>query len=229
MLKYSVPAHYATPVFVIPDEATAARYREWDGGYPEAKLIEWVKQRFSSQNGAFVDVGANCGLWTVNLARSFRRVYAFEPNLETFCRLAASVALSLVDPSRITLKNFALGAEGGFAKLRTTGSDAFDASIVQHGADVPGFDVEVERLSDVLFDTDVALVKIDVEGFEYEVLSGAERFLRAAGLPPILFESWVEKRGQRPFEDTKALLEGYGYEVNPVDWPEEYLATRRKA
>lgn len=227
MLKFVNPRH-PDLVFVVPDGAAAARYEAWDGGHPEAALIGWAKHQFADPNGAFVDIGANCGLWTLHMCDAFRHVYAFEPNLDTFSRCAASVALSNVQRENISLFNVALGARDGSATLRAVGTDAFDASFVQYGSDVAGVDVPVRRLSDVLHDMKIALVKIDVEGYEYEVLQGAEQFLRAASLPPILFESWVAQRGQHPFDDTRALLEGYGYEINNVSWPEEYLAVRKR-
>lgn len=225
MIKFINP-RFPDFVFVLPDEASAERYREWTGGHPKAELIEWAKKTFASETGAFVDIGANCGLWTVHLSESFRHVYAFEPNPDTFSRLVAGLILSDVS-ERVTRLNVALGQHSGIAILRTKGSDAFDASMIQYGAETPGVEVPMNRLSNTLSDRFVALVKIDVEGYEYEVLQGAEEFLRNAGLPPILFESWDANRGQRPFEDTRALLESYGYDVRPISWPEEYLATRR--
>lgn len=223
MLKFTNPL-YPDKIFVLPDQGSANRYDEWGGGHPEALLMAWAKSEFADHDGAFVDIGANCGLWTVHMADAFRHVYAFEPNLDTFARCAASLSLSNV--KNATLFDFALGAKSGVEVLRSVGSDAFDASFVQY-TDVAGVGVVVRRLSDVLNDTHIALVKIDVEGYEYEVLRGAEEFLRAASLPPILFESWDGARGQRPFEDTRTLLESYGYAVVPVNWPEEYLAVRR--
>jgi FkbM family methyltransferase len=35
-----------------------------------------------------------------------------------------------------------------------------------------------------------AFIKLDVEGFESEVIAGARAFLEANGFPPILFEEW---------------------------------------
>lgn len=226
MIKFVNP-RFSDLVFVLSDEGAADRYRAWNGGHPEVELIEWARETFADEGGAFVDIGANCGLWTLRMASAFRRVYAFEPKLDTFARLAAGAALSNVPRQSITMLNLALGGETGTATLRSVGSDAFDASVVQYGDEVSGSVVPVQRLSDTLFDERIALVKIDVEGYEFEVLRGAERFLRAAGLPPILFEAWDAERGQRPLADVRALLESYGYNIEKINWPEEYLAVRR--
>ena len=53
----------------------------------------------------------------------------------------------------------------------------------------------------------IDLIKIDVEGFEYQVLSGAKKTL-AKYNPVIIIESFANK-----FEQVNSLLNSYGYKM----------------
>jgi FkbM family methyltransferase len=136
-----------------------------------------------------VDVGANIGQFSLLSTVLFpnARIYAFEPlpvAADRFARLFAG-------DDRVRLHRAALGPERGTATLHVSARD--DSSSLLPISDVqrsvfPGTQevatrtVPVGPLSDFLAPTELtapALLKIDVQGFELEVLRGAETLLGA--------------------------------------------------
>lgn len=131
-----------------------------------------------------VDVGANVGSVAGQLCPRVGRdglVWAVEPlprNVERLRALAEANGLH-----QLEVLPYALGARRGMATIRLGGEGAsgyssFTASWICNGS----LDVPTERLDDLTAAVDherpLRLVKLDVEGFEREVLAGAEATLR---------------------------------------------------
>lgn len=112
-----------------------------------------------------IDVGAHVGLWSMQLAKKFAVVHAFEP-------VAAyrECFLHNVDAKGVLLYPFALGAEQGRVSMKIPtlngGLDTGGTHVV------PGNDVELKTLDEFDFHN-VDFIKIDCEGFEEAVIKGA--------------------------------------------------------
>lgn len=140
----------------------------------ERELLEELRGRLLSP-GIVIDVGANIGNHSLYFAQVLgRKVMAFEPNDQAFSILKENIAVNdlerLVQPFKM-----ALGNERGEGRsvLPENGNLGMARFEMGQGGDIP-----CDRLDDLLQDgTDVALLKIDVEGAEVEVLAGAERLL----------------------------------------------------
>lgn len=126
-------------------------------------------------NGTVVDVGANIGFITVRAARTASRVIAIEPHPMRFRYLERNVALNGLN--NVTCLNCALGAAEGELVLYdvdpTLGPRPLDVSVTPgrgkcHRVPLRTLDSLVEEAE---------LVKIDVEGYEAEVLLGASKLL----------------------------------------------------
>jgi len=140
-----------------------------------------------------VDAGANIGAFTVPLSRVARRVVAFEPQRLVFQMLCANLALNartnvLAMPAALaaepgTMMRMAVldpkrrGNFGGTVGRIESGAEAgTDTAGGQDKAARPevGDPVHAMALDDLGL-TGVALIKIDVEGMERDVLLGAGR------------------------------------------------------
>lgn len=131
---------------------------------------------FLRAGDGFVDVGANVGVYSL-LACSIPgvEVLALEPSTAAFDRIRENVALNHLE-DRVTLKKVALGRSHGRAKL-TLDFDAMN-SLVEDESVQAAEPVAVTTLDGVVDGIGmVALVKIDVEGWETEVLEGAVQCL----------------------------------------------------
>jgi FkbM family methyltransferase len=141
-----------------------------------------------------IDVGANVGHYTLRMADivgEAGRVVAFEPIPDTFKLLCANVRRP-----NVTLINAAASAGGAMARMSVPGGNAYRAAI---GAG----DIQVLCLSidELHLPGRIALLKIDAEGHDAEVLKGAERTI-ARDRPTLIVESgalegWLTERGYR--------------------------------
>jgi FkbM family methyltransferase len=121
-----------------------------------------------------VDVGANCGLYTRELARLSRQVYAFEPSHDMATLLRRTSA------ANVAIHEIALSDRDGDAELFVPQSEdglvhglaSLEPQIRTPGKRIVSSQVPMARL-DTVVDENVAFVKIDVEGHELNVLNGA--------------------------------------------------------
>lgn len=134
----------------------------------------------------FCDVGANVGSYTV-LASAVvgARSLTFEPIPSTFARLMDNIHVNRI-ATLVKPMNIGLGSESGTLQF-TTGQDAVNR-VLFDGEDCLGsISVEVSKLDDVVQDTP-SVIKIDVEGFESQVLAGAQGTLKDSRLLAVLVE-----------------------------------------
>jgi FkbM family methyltransferase len=132
-----------------------------------------------------VDVGANVGSYSLLAAAECgARVLAFEPVPATYDWLQQNIAVNQLQQN-IAAFNMALGAMEGTATMTST----LDAQ--NHITSQPGqhtISVPVQRLDDRLQGEVPALIKIDVEGAEDQVLAGAVKTIADPRLQGLIIE-----------------------------------------
>jgi FkbM family methyltransferase len=165
-----------------------------------------------------LDVGANLGLYTVLFARLVGvtgRVIAFEPDPSLFALLQRNTALN--NCSNVTTHNLALGSRNDHAVLRKTIFNSGDNTLgsdnkCRFRREVPIDVVALDEFSPALR---VDLVKIDVQGWEFEVLLGMDRVLAACPHARIYFELWPDglDRAKRTPAEMAGWLRSRGYRI----------------
>ncbi|MDN3358953.1 FkbM family methyltransferase [Actinomadura sp. DC4] len=165
----------------------------YDSAYPHdglARHIVWTDMRdweattqpvlfdLARQAEVFVDVGAYSGIYTVLacVANPRLRAVAVEPNPSKLPQLRSNVTANGIT-DRVTIIGKALSARAGTARLAIPGDDS-TASLRGRRAGDRAVDVDVTTGDVVLDGLRVGLVKIDVEGFESDVVKGMARVLR---------------------------------------------------
>ena len=185
-------------------------------------------RRYSDRNKIAVDLGANVGAHTMVLQTLFAEVHSFEMQAPVFELLRRNVRANHAQ-SRVRLHNVALGrAEGGTGHYcDSTGSarniggvSARLSTRVPHrkGCYKLRFTTLDRALSRV--NGSIALMKVDVEGFEENVLLGARSIL-ARHRPILMFESF-----HLPINLTN-MLESLRYDTRLARYPEDYIAIPR--
>ena len=135
----------------------------------------------------FVDIGANVGTYTV-LASAVcgARVISFEPVPLSFERLQANVAVNN-RASRVETRKLAIARERGTLRM-TIDHDAMNHVIRSSDAAANQIDVPALSLTEALGNAKPFLMKIDVEGFEHEVLAGGLPVLQETSLAALIVE-----------------------------------------
>lgn len=153
-------------------------------------LMEFEEMSFAlhflRRGDLFFDVGANVGTYCVLAsAVCHARTLAIEPNPATQAALERNVGLNGI-ADRVRIAKVAAGAGAGSTSI-TTSLDSLN-HVAEAGETSPTITVPVETL-DNLAGADVPiLMKIDVEGFEAEVLAGARRLLADPRLMAVIIE-----------------------------------------
>jgi FkbM family methyltransferase len=140
---------------------------------------------FLRPNDKFFDIGANIGSYTL-LASAEVGAHStcFEPVPSTYQSLINNIALNNIE--HITQPhNIGLGKENGNIKF-TQGLDTVNHVATE--GEMNTIDVPVKKLDDITIGNMPLLIKIDVEGFETEVLNGAENTLQDPQLKAIIIE-----------------------------------------
>lgn len=147
------------------------------GKNPQEEEVLLIR-RYIDSGSTFIDVGANIGTIAIPVAKTVHKVIAFEPVKENYELLEENIRLNRL--TNIEVHTVALGKERGTINL--VAQDDKDASTysVREGGDI-----SVIQLDSILTSAD--FIKIDVEGYELEVLQGAKETLRQSK-PSILFE-----------------------------------------
>lgn len=127
-----------------------------------------------------IDVGANVGSFTSDLIAYFPRIrsHCFEPNPEVF-----EVLSNNLSHTRTILNNSALGARRGSAELTLGVSSEYSSLVPSEklmGESTGNYKVRVDTLQDYIESKQIQkvdLLKVDVEGFEIQVLEGVRNRL----------------------------------------------------
>lgn len=135
----------------------------------------------------FVDVGANVGAYTILASvNSGARVVSFEPIPQTFRNLRRNVLVNDV-VHQVELINRAAANEIKTVHF-TTNLDAGNHVISEQDSfKVPGVTIECTTL-DLTLKEIPCLIKIDVEGYETEVIQGASSIFAQQTLKAIIIE-----------------------------------------
>jgi FkbM family methyltransferase len=160
---------------------TGDPYFDHVGGHENAMLVDAI--RLLPSDAIILDVGANIGLTTAIMMKRLpnARILSFEPDPESYSYLLETVRLN--DFSRVETVNKALAAAPGrmpfHSHPRGAGAShlASDQSLREGNEIVEVSTVDIECASRALARVD--LIKIDVEGFEIDVLEGARDTIAA--------------------------------------------------
>lgn len=159
---------------------------------------------FLRPNDLFVDVGANLGSYTILACAAIgARGMAFEPVPRTYERLVENIRLNQIETRAICV-NKGLGSEEGMIEFTIDGDTTNHVLAAQEQSEKK-LAVEVTTLDSVLKGDCPLMIKIDVEGYESQVLQGGRETINNEQLCAVVME--LNESGSRYGVDDSHLLE----------------------
>jgi FkbM family methyltransferase len=152
-----------------------------------------------------IDVGGHCGFWSFYLGGNFKKVYAFEP-VEIF----RECFKKNIPHGNVELLPVALGNENGFVSMNVELENTGATHVSSNTNDLNK--VELKKLDDYEL-TNVDFIKIDVEGYENQVVLGAkETLLRNKPIIIVEQKGFSDRFNETQFEAVDTL-KSYGAKV----------------
>lgn len=152
-----------------------------------------IFKKILDENSVFIDVGASLGLMTVFAAKNcgVKKILSFEPEKERFNILKSNIELNNLQ--NVTIFPVGIGMKEETVKLYT---GSFSPSIVDsEGKDDLYEIIQIKKLDDILTSSQIQkvdFIKVDIEGYEIDALSGCSHLLSSDN-PPALCVEYVRK------------------------------------
>jgi len=159
--------------------------------------------------GTFIDVGANVGRYTVTMAKKGWKVYAFEPLKNNFEKLKEHVRMNKIEKN-VILRNIGLGDKKEKRRIYFQPHKHGEASIIKDKKRSVSEDILLDKLDNIFLNEkhkEPLIVKIDVEGSEYEVLLGVKKLIKKYK-PIIILEMWEKEKDSKFLENFEYRQKG---------------------
>lgn len=176
--------------------------------YMEAEIqcaMDAISNRTTgTSSGCAVDVGANIGLFSRRIAQYFPEVLAFEP-FEDTCNCLRLNTPENVTGSRIAISNYTGEIEMADPNGQKKSGHRRYALPNETGTSL----LPVDRLDSYPFSFGLSLIKVDVQGMEWEVIDGAMNILEKHR-PVVILEEHRAGSTTRAFKTTGRILQEIG-------------------
>ena len=176
----------------------------------EERLLD--KARSLNLEGVYVDIGANIGNHSIffNCFCNSTKVYSFEIDASIFAILKKNIELNCAEDT------YHLGEIGILDRKGLV--DLSDINHLNAGmtkiVNVEGSQREVDTLDNIMHGVDnIVLIKMDVEGFELQIIEGAKDILENQS--PVIFAELATKKEFKLFKDA---VSKFGYTTDGVNY-----------
>jgi len=166
---------------------------------------------FLRDSDIFVDAGANIGSYSILAAMTkLCQVYSFEPNNIFYNILKKNISINDLN-DKIIPYQYALGEKAADVQLINKGA----LSHIAFENNTNSENVKLKRLDEIV--NDVNIIKIDVEGYEYNMLVGSEKILKNPNLNAIIIEMASYNRYNSTDHSVHLLISDYGFKPITYD------------
>ena len=148
-------------------------------------LTELIKNNSITK---FIDIGANCGFYSFQLAKQNLKAFSFEPNSEAVLKMKNTINKNKNFRNKIKIFPFGLSDKKSkiimqsmvkHGYVQTGGSSVTSGNLIQNNKNMAHYQAEVEIGDNILnFQRENLAIKIDVEGHELNALKGIKNLLK---------------------------------------------------
>ena len=184
---------------------------QWKSGSPFTqnkclnKFIKYCESQTKKMK-TVIDVGAWCGTWAKAIEPFAKKVIAFEPDKTHFECLQRNCTINC------TPRMEAVGAQ--LQEVSLTEDNFTQAKRVDEKGNIRMITLDHMEYEDV------DMIKIDVEGYEMEVLKGATKTLESVKYLMIELNNNTKKYGSNNIEVEKHIV-SLGFKVLMEHWPDK--------
>ncbi len=165
-----------------------------------------------------LDIGGNIGQMALLFAQYAKKVYTFEPILETAERLAENIKINHLE-NKIILSKIALSNSKGKIKfgLPPKGNRGTGSTVITEQSKNRVIEVDTITLDEFIKQnniSDVDFIKMDIEGAELFALQGMAGLLSSDKKPIIILEMTIVMMNQAGYGSKELLdfLSAFGYQ-----------------
>ena len=182
--------------------------------YNEYDILEFIKETARSGYD-FVDIGANIGLHSLAaaLANPDAEIYAFEPepsNFAAFCRNIQANGFLNIRPFKLGIADKQDNKVLNINQDWNKGKHSIKVNFNENGQKLLIPTITIDSLAGNLI-SDALLVKIDVEGFEQEVIHGAQKLLSGKKDIVVIIELLTALNGEATCMSISESLKSLGF------------------
>lgn len=177
-----------TRILVYPGRAAAT-------GIFYLGFLEYEEMTFlyayANKKDIFCDVGANVGVYSLLMGNICKKIYAFEPGRDTCEILKRNIEINRFCNIEVLRE----GVGSHMDKLYfTVGKDTMNHVVLNPNEEEKMYCEKIPVVTlDERIESEVDILKIDVEGLEQDVLAGAEKILCSERLNVVIMETFGKK------------------------------------
>jgi FkbM family methyltransferase len=189
-------------------------------GIPWEKFMHKYFKKYSNKNKIALDIGANIGTSCIHMANHYSQVHAFEPQKKIFNLLQSNIKIN--NCKNIIPHNFGLGNNIKKEKMEYYDKNSLtnQGGIgIDKNGNKNGETIYVQPLDELNL-SNIALIKIDVEGYEYNVLLGGKNTITSSR-PYIIIELNIKSKNDH--NNIINFFKQINYKLTRIS-PDDYLA-----
>lgn len=173
--------------FLVTNPGDELQKHHRAGSFYETEELELMTRHYTGE-GAFVDIGASIGNHSVYISRFVKcpKVIPFEPNPAALAILRENLSLNRCANVDTQFLGVALAAKK--VRLKQATPDQNNLGHTCYWEDASGEVAAIDG-DTLLLDEEVEFIKLDVEGMEFDILSGLAQTIRR-WQPAIFVEVW---------------------------------------
>ena len=193
------------PFFMTEEEVGEMIYYRGQYGYDgecwEANIMEQIRENkygWFDLSKSLIDIGAGAGEYPI--FSGFVHSYAFEPNRKKQCLIYANM-LSFDRMDDIDVFPYAISDNPGVRKFNGWSEYLNNFNSFRNDKHLDKGIVQMEYRTLDSFNLDnIGLIKVDIEGFEYNALHSGIGTIIRNNYPPLLVEMWNDDDIRRWFD-----------------------------